>query len=221
MDTAVRPTAPPIAEPATPKRRWPWVVGTAAIALAVGIGATIAWIANVEPLGPGSVMYGPASVRISVPQPAPSVTGFDVNALGVTGGVIEIPARPEMRFTYLVSIRNDGPVAIRIMDVGQGVPPAQVTRRIVAFDPDRGTSASTAFVPFSPFTLAPGEEAGLRMEVRVQGFCMTRRGYASWSSEPVSFRVLGFFAFSRHTDVNTGTEIRIVGDGHTDCWKRV
>ena len=218
MDTVVRPTAPPIAEPAAPKRRWPGVVGAIAIALSVAIGVSIAWIANVEPLAPGSAIFGPAGVRITVPSPAPTVGSVDVDAFGTTGMVLEIPVRPEMRFTYLVSIRNDGPVSVEISDVGQRSPLGELDRHVVAFQEDRATTPDRKLVPFHPFTLVPGEEATLRMEVRITGsMCLTEDSHTSWWWEPVTFRVLGFFGFTRHADIDTQTEIRLVGDGHTNC----
>lgn len=123
-----------------------------------------------------------------------------------------------MRFTYLVSIRNDGPVDIRIMDVGQRSPAGQVSRHIVAFRAVPGSPTLGTFAPFHPFTLAPGVEAGLRIEVDVTGsLCFGRHTSTAWWTEPVTFRVLGFPGFTRHTDVATGTEIRLVGDGQTDC----
>jgi len=175
------------------------------------------WVSNVEPLGPGSIGFGPQAVHITTPLPAPNLTSFDVDAFGVSGMVLEIPARPDMRFTYLVSIRNDGSLPVQVVDAGIGSRTDQVSRHVIAMklDLERAGSVESGFVPFQPFTLAPGGEAGLQMEVRVSSLaCMAKGGYASWSSEPVTYRILGL---TRHSEVDTGTEIRLIGDGHTGC----
>ena len=52
------------------------------------------------------------------------------------------------------------------------------------------------------------------MEVRLgNDACLDRSGFTLWSSEPVTYRILGI---TRHSDVETGIEIRIEGkDGPT------
>lgn len=213
MDTVVRPTATPIAEPSAPKRRWLWLAGFLGIVIMIAI--AVAWVANVEPLTPGSSLFGPAPDQITFPTPAPTVGSVNVDAFGTTGVVLEIPARPSMRFTYLVSIRNDGPVSVEIRDVGQGSSSEGLDRHVVAFHADRATTHR--LVPFHPFTLVPGEEATLEMGVRVpRNICIPKDGWTSWWSEHVTFRLFGLLGFTRHADVDTRTEIRLVGDGHTD-----
>ena len=162
-------------------------------------------------------------VHISAPLPAPLVRQFNVDAFGLSGIVLEIPARPDMRFTYLISIRNDGSVPIQIRRVGDepGYGRTSPPRHAVAMKMDPGAGpgiVDRGFQPFHPFTLKPGAEAGLEMAVAIDGNpCLTKRSYASWSWEPVTFRVFGSLGPTRHMDVPTNTEIRLVGDGHTDC----
>lgn len=178
-----------------------------------------AWMANVEPLGPGSVNYGKFDVRISSPVPPPTVSSFDVDAFGAWGTVVEVPARSDLRFSYHVSIRNDGSVPIQVRSVGDGRDGGQTSRYAVGMKLDLTHGRmDLGFVPFAPFVLEPGEEAAVEMLVVVVGDpCLSVGSWTSWSWEPVTFRLLGPLGPTRHMDAPTSTEIRIVGDGHTDC----
>lgn len=213
MDTESRLPAPPLADSRSSERRfrwWPWLLTTLAVVLAVGI----AWIANIEPLGPGSTTFGPKGIRVYTPSPPPRVTARSVNALGASGTVLRIPATPGMRFTYQVTIRNDGSVPVEIIDVGSGSEPGQITRHIVAAQPDTPGGALENVELFRAFTLSPNQEAGLVIEVTVaDDACVTSRGVISLWPEPVSFRVFGFSLFARSQDVATRTEIQLVGHG--------
>jgi hypothetical protein len=120
-----------------------------------------------------------------------------------------------MVFTYRFSIRNAGPVPITITAIGDPRPGEVVTRSAVAFKPDLyvGGSTSKGFEPFHPFQLAPDQEAGIEMEARAApDICLSDTGegqtYVGWLTEPITYTILGV---TRHTDVDTGNEIRLIG----------
>lgn len=192
-------------------RRWPRRLAAVAILLAVTlIGLAVVWVVNVEPLSRGTEGF-------AVNDPALRVHVRDVSAMGVTGSVQTIEARPGMRFQYRFSVRNDGPIPVTITDVGTDGT-AGISRRVVAAKPDLslGGSPSRGYAPFEPFTLAPGAEAGVEMRVEVPtDVCIDRHGGSeSWYTEPVVFEVGGIV---RHAEVDTGTEIRMVGTRSTTC----
>ena len=218
MDTEIRSPVPPLADSRLGERRsrrWPWLLATLAVVLAIFAAVGMAWIANIEPLGPGSTTFGPSSIHVSTPSPGPRIAARFVDALGASGTVIRIPVTPGMRFTYQVTIRNEGSVPVEIIDVRSGSTPGQITRHIVAAQPDTLGGALKNIEPFRPFTLSPGHEAGLVIEVIVaDDACVTEPGTTfSWWLEPVSFRVFGFPWFERFQDVETRTEIALVGHG--------
>jgi hypothetical protein len=127
------------------------------VLIAVAAAIALAWVANVEPLVRGSTTY-----RIA--DPALRVRTHDIDGLGVSGMVEDVAARPSMRFTYRLSVRNDGPVPVTVTSVGESRPGDVVTRRVVAFRPNLYTGGSTSegFQTFHPFEIAPGAEAGSR-----------------------------------------------------------
>jgi len=215
MDTLVRPPAPPATDVGSSPRRGRWLLLVFVVLVFVALTVGSLWVSNVEPLGRGSTGLGPASVHVSEPSPPPTVTSRFVDALGVSGIVLRIPVSTGMRFTYEVTIRNDGSVPVQIVDVGSGDEVGQVTRHVVGFQPDHPGGELDNVQPFRPFTMSPGEEAGLVMEVRVaDDRCATEDGTGtSWFWEPVTFRVFGFPMPERHQDVETGTEIELVGQG--------
>jgi hypothetical protein len=190
-------------------RRWP-----RRLALAIGSIVVIAivtgavWLTNIEPLTRGSAGF-------AINDPAVHVR--DVSAMGVTGSVQTIEAKPGMQFRYRFSLRNDGPAPVVITDVGTG-DIAGVTSTIVAARPDlyAGAGPSRGFAPFESFTLAPGAEAGIEMLVSIPAdVCIGGHGSTeSWYSEPVTFTLGGV---TRHADVDTGTEIRLLGSRATRC----
>ena len=192
-------------------RRWPkrLVLSTVIIIMAM-IGTGVAWVSNTEPLTRGSAGF-------AITDPSARAHVRNVSAMGVTGSVQTITVKPGMRFRYRFSLRNDGPVPITITDVGDGAG-VGVSRTVVAARPDlfAGGGPARGFEPFEPFALAAGAEAGLEMLVEVStDVCIGGRGaFASWYSEPVTFAVAGI---TRHVDVSTGTEIRLLGTRATAC----
>lgn len=192
-------------------RRWPRRLGLGAVLIAVvAMGAGVGWVSNVEPLTRGSAGFG-------INDPAVRARVRDVSAMGVTGSVQTIEAKPGMRFHYRFSLRNDGPVPVVITEVGAGAI-AGVTSTVVGAKPDlyaRG-EPSRGFGPFEPFTLAPGAEAGIEMLVVVPtDLCLAGHGgFESWYAEPITFTIGGI---TRHADVPTGTEIRLLGTRATAC----
>jgi hypothetical protein len=212
VDTIVR---PPQAPPLTPvsslgsKRRWPRFVALAIAALiTVAAAIALAWVANVEPLVRGSTTFAIADRGLRV-------RAHDIDGLGVSGMVQDVAARPGMVFTYRISVRNQGAVPVTITSVGESRPGDMVTRRVVAFRPNLYTGGSTSegFEAFHPFEIAPGEEAGIDIEVRTSSdLCLSDTGegqtYLSWFTEPITYRIFGI---TRHAVIDTGNEIRLIG----------
>jgi hypothetical protein len=88
-----------------------------------------------------------------------------------------------------------------------------LTQRAVRVVPDAfdGTGPGPpAFQAWRPFTLAPGAEAYVEMEVVWIGRCMEEGTFVGWHSEPVRFSIVGL---PRQTDLDSGVEIRFVGTG--------
>ena len=210
MDTIVRPPeAPPDGStaPTTRRRRWPARVARIAVAfllLAVVSGA--AWISNVEPLGRGSFGSGIQDPRVQASERS-------VDAFGVSGLINTVKVEKGTTFTYLVSIRNDGPVPVTIEDIGMRG--GAITTRVVAVNPHPYENGGPArgFIPFGAFRLDPHEDAIIEMEAQVgANACVEGRGFSSWFQEPITYTIFGI---TRHSSVETGTEIRLGGTHRT------
>jgi hypothetical protein len=126
-----------------------------------------------------------------------------------------MPMQRDMTFRYRFSITNTGPVPITVVDAGSG-DTQQISTHVVEATPSLPTSSRPeGFGPFAPFRLAPGHVAGLTMQVHVAAdVCYSQGTSATWYEEPLTFRVFGI---TRHTVVNTGTEIRLEGTDATTC----
>ena len=177
------------------------------VILAVALAAGLAWVANVEPLTQGHSGF-------PIRDPRVGSSSRLVDAFGVVGLVNTVRVDPGTTFRYDVTIWNDGPLPITIENIGDSGA-APISRRVVAFaaNPYYG-GRPRAIAPFSPFRLDPDQGAFIEMEVRVgNDACLDRSGFMLWSSEPVTYRIL---AVTRHSDVETGIEVRIEGkDGPT------
>lgn len=212
MDTIVRPPDAPPDEPRSMHgdSRAPHRVIVFAVILLVGLlAAAGAWLANVEPLGRGDFGFGVADSL--------HATYSDIDALGVSGRVIRIPAAPGLVFRYQFTVANTGSVPVTITDAGSRTEPFAVNTSVVAMKPDMSVGGAVAegFVPFQSFLLKPGQQSGLEMEVRVEeDYCSARTSFLSWYQEPISFRLFGI---NRRADVETGTEIELTGTAATSC----
>jgi hypothetical protein len=212
VDTIVRPPEAPPGEPVSSRtgRRRPRRAIVVAVTLLVGVLiAAGAWLVNAEPLGRGSYGFGVADSL--------HATYSDIDALGVSGRVIRIPAAPGLVFRYRFTVANTGSLPVTITDAGSRAQPSAVSRSVVAMKPNMNVGGAVAegFVPFRPFRLGPGQQAGLEMEVRLaDDYCSARDTSLSWYEEPVSFRLFGI---NRRADVETGTEIELTGAASTSC----
>jgi hypothetical protein len=210
VDTIVRPPeAPPDGPTASTakRRRWPRRVAGIVIAfllLAVLSGAV--WVSNVEPLGRGS--FGSA-----IRDPRVKASVHQVDAFGVSGLISTVRVEKGTIFGYQVSIRNDGPVPVTIKYIGMRG--GAITTRVVAVNlhPYENGGPSRGFMPFAAFRLDPEQEAVIEMEAQVAAnSCMEGPGYTSWFQEPITYSIFGI---TRHSFVETGTEIRLVGAHRT------
>ena len=207
MDTVVRPPEAPPGQPTvtgTARRRWPRRVGVGALTLALlAIVAGVVWVSNVEPLGPGSSAFAIRDPRVEASE-------RPIDAFDVSGVVDTVKAEKGSTFRYVVSIRNDGPVAVTIKAVGGDG--GAISRRAVAVNLHPYENGSV-FGPFAPFKLGRGEEAFIQMEVRVsEDGCIEGRGFVGWYAEPITYTIFGI---TRHSFVETGTEIRLGGARRT------
>jgi hypothetical protein len=212
VKTLTRPPQTPVRPRAVAEAPRRWHRRLAAIGvLVVLVAAAVAsiWIVNLEPVSTGPVGFAIAGHGLHV-------THRDVDALGVQGSIQTVPMQRDMTFRYRFSITNTGPVPITIVDVGSQ-DPQQISTKLVAAKPALLAAPGPAegFGPFAPFRLGPGEVAGLTMQVHVApDVCYMQGSFAAWYEEPMTFRVLGI---TRHTVVNTGTEIRLEGTDATAC----
>jgi hypothetical protein len=191
-------------------RRGPRRAIVVAVILLVGLlTAAGAWLVNAEPLGTGSFGFGVADSL--------HATYSDIDALGVSGRVIRIPAAPGLVFRYRFTVANAGSLPVTITDAGSRAQPSAVSTSVVAMKPNMSVGGAVAegFVPFHPLQLGPGQQAGLEMEVRLaDDYCSAPGTFLSWYQEPISFRLLGI---NRQADVETGTEIELTGNASTSC----
>ena len=115
VDTIVRPPeAPPDGPTASTakQRRWPRrAAGVVVAILLLALVGYAIWVSNVEPLGRGSFGSGIQDPRVQASERS-------VDALGVSGLINTVKVQKGTTFTYLVSIRNDGPVPVTIKDIG-------------------------------------------------------------------------------------------------------
>ena len=183
-----------------------------AVALSVILGVALiagfAWLANVEPLTRGHSGF-------PVRDPRVESSSRLVDAFGVVGLVNTVRVDPGTTFRYSVTIWNDGPLPVTIENVGDSGD-GPISRRVVAFaaNPYPGGHPRTT-APFSPFRLDPDQGAFIEMEVRLgNDACLDRSGFTLWSSEPVTYRILGI---TRHSDVETGHRDPDRGEGRADA----
>jgi hypothetical protein len=207
VDTIVRPPSVSLLttdEP--PRRRWIWrlalSLGVLIVAALIAAGT---WVANYDPFTAGHILYGARDDRIGE---------TDVDAIGVSGRLLEVPVSGPTRFRYRFSILNRGPVAVRIATV-DAASKGEVTLRPVRAIPDLAVvrDGRWVFEPWHPFTLQPGHDATIEMEV---GFrprsCLPRGTTLTWWPETIGFSVLGV---ARTTTFESNVEVHIVGT--QDC----
>jgi hypothetical protein len=106
-----------------------------------------------------------------------------------------VPYRDGERVSYGLSIRNDGPLAIKVTEVEKPQAPNEslfMFRPVAVRMADREGAGGTSNTPFRPFTLKKGHERYVEVTGRL-GDC---EHYAPGSGEfirvqPVTFKVLG------------------------------
>src|SRR6266550_3329957 len=154
-----------------------------------------------------------AAVSGGIQDPRMKASQSYVDAFGVSGLINTVKVEKGTTFTYLVSIRNDGPVPVTIKDIG--MKGGAITTRVAAFNPHpyEDGGPSRGFVPFAPFRLDPEQGSVVEMEVQVgENACVEGAGFSSWFEEPITYTIFGI---TRHSFVETGTEIRLGGARRT------
>jgi hypothetical protein len=158
------------------------------------------WVARYDPLTRGSIGWAPPkNIAVKV---------VDVSwALPDAPRIFKIDATAGVAFRYRFSIANEGPVPVRIEDVGTSDEHSapMIPRRPVRvmLDP-YATPDGTPWISFRPFTLSPGQEAAIEMQVDVSHPCYAAGTSASWSSEDMTYSVFGI---TRHAVFATNVEI--------------
>jgi len=212
VKTLTRPPQTPVRPRAVADapRRWPRRLAAIVVMLIVVVVCVVgAWLANIEPVATGPVTFSITGRGLHVER-------RDVDALGVKGIVQSLPMIRGMRFRYRFSITNTGRLPITIVAVGFPQP-QDISTHVVRAEPAllNGSEPASGSGPFAPFRLSPGGVAALTMQVDVaRDACSMQGSFASWYQEPVTYRVLGI---TRHTTVDTGTEIRLEGTDATTC----
>jgi hypothetical protein len=159
---------------------------------------------NDVPLEQGSFGFGTS--RSGVRQ-------IDIDSFDISGVVFEVPVGREGRFRYRFSIRNDGPLAVTIRQIGYADPDggnSRFERRAVGLLADASGGTASPFDRWHSFSLPPGQEALIEMEAVYHGRCLRRGDAMGWNKEPVTFSILGV---TRHEEIGVGVEVRFVGTG--------
>ncbi len=117
--------------------------------------------------------------------------------------------------TYRFSIANNGPAGVTVVGVGdplQADPGQAASLKVVSFRPDLQVAhdASTGWVPFRPFALSPGSQAGIEMQLTLKQ-CMPKAAGMMFGSVPVTFRVSGL---TRHVWFQPDVQIDLRGTGN-------
>jgi hypothetical protein len=206
VDTIVRPPDTGGTAAIVPPRRWLRVVILAVVGTVAAL-ATLGsiWIANYAPLVQGSTGFG--TLRRDVKE-------VDVDAFDMRGTGFTVPTGRTATFRYRFSILNEGPVAVRIDSVGTPLGEDGSLRRAIRVVPDLwaddGGTGPPREEPWHPFTLPSGGEAVVVMEAAYDGRCISRGESIGWYWEPVSFSIFGI---SRNDIIESGVEVRFIGDG--------
>ena len=164
-------------------------------------------MSNVEPLGRGSFGSG-------IQDPRAKASERYVDAFDVSGVINTVKVEAGTTFLYKVSIRNDSFLPVTITDIGPQNG-GDISRHVVAVNLHlyENGGPSAGWTPFAPFRLDPGQEAGIEMEAQVgPNACVGGPGFASWFQEPITYTIFGI---TRHSLVETGTEIQLVGAPRT------
>ena len=212
METQVQPPqAPPEPRVVSPDQDGPrrWRRRLALVAALVLVGALISggtWVARYDPLATGSFGYTPLGVKARLVD-----VGY---ALPDPPRIFRIQAVTGMTFRYRFSIRNDGPVAITIKDVGVSEERSGdlVNRRPVRVMTNAYAGPTgSPWISFRPFTLAPGQEGAVEMQATLTG-CVD--GTISWGQEEITYSVLGI---TRHEMFTPDIVVALFGSGASAC----
>lgn len=211
METLTRPPQTPVRPRsiAEAPRRWPKVLLLVTIVVIVSaMLATVLWVSNVEPFQRGRIGY-------AITDHSLHVVHRNIDALGASGTVQTVQMKRDMTFRYRFSVRNGSAVPITVLDVGQAGSDDDIAVRVTRANPDISRGAFGGFGPFAPFSLRPGAEAGIEVQVHVgRRACYLAGSVASIWELPITYRILGL---TRHSWIDTGTELRLEGTRATSC----
>lgn len=174
------------------------------IGVLLGLGmASVAWLANVEPLTVDTTSIGLRPLDgIIGERHALSPRGDDVYEYR-----LEIPPGTGFAFTFWV--HNDAPLPTTLTEVERGEGKLVV---IGARIRDAGRD-DAPFAPL-PYTIAPHGYAELTVRMRLRS-CIYEDSTISFGSVPVAFRMLG--VIPRRTEILMPMTITLVGTPSTAC----
>jgi hypothetical protein len=160
-----------------------------ALAVAVVVGVVVggrAWVRGQDYLEPGSTSRVPADARIVRNQDAPPDEAEET---------AQVPYRDGAQVVYGLSVRNDGPLSVKVTEVARPEAPAESSFMFRVVDVRMATrefAGTDARVPFRPFTLGRGEERYVEVIGRL-GDCefWEPRSSETVARQSVRFEVLG------------------------------
>ncbi len=177
--------------------------------VAIVSAAGLIWIARYDPFAAGSFGFAPRVERAKE---------INVTWMSAPAGarIYRIPGRLASRFTYRVSVTNEGSRSVVIESMG--LPPDEqrsdaATIVPIGVVPDLLLPGKAAEEPFHAFDLPPGGEAAVTMEVRLRNCSISKDSKLSFGPLPITFSVFGI---GRHSELTPDVQIEIVGPGPCD-----
>jgi hypothetical protein len=211
MRTGFEPSAKPTATTMHARRRTlRATVAVLAVFLLIALIGAAVWMTRYQPLGRGGGTFSPEDVV--------QATGRDVGSGSRGGTVWTVIPTAGRAFGYGFSIRNDGPIGIEVISIGNSATDQQgfeVVRVVDQVDVDPYGPDTRLLDPFEPFTLGPGQDVNVWMRATLRR-CPPASTTMGWGPETIRFKVYGAF---REVEFRPSITIRVRG-GPDECFGR-